>query len=29
VLDGRGSSYVVPAVLSHGSSVREKNESEP
>jgi len=29
VLDGAGSSYVVPAVLSCGSSNGEKNEGEP
>ena len=29
VLDGTGSSYVVPAVLTHVSSNSEKNESEP
>jgi len=28
VLDGTGSSYVVPAVLSHISSSGEKNEGE-
>jgi len=29
VLDGTGSSYVVPAVLSYVSSNGEKNEGEP
>jgi len=29
VLNGKGSSYVVPAVLSYVSSNGEKNESEP
>ena len=29
VLDGTGSSYVVPAVLSYVSSSGEKNEGEP